>query len=43
MASKMVTTASLLGFQHKRNSVEKKPASSLAESLAKELSGTLSS
>ena len=36
----MVSTASLLGIQHKRDSVENKPASLLVVSLGKALSGT---
>ena len=38
-----VSTASLLGAQYKRDSVENKPASSLVESLDKALNGTLPS
>ena len=39
----MVFTASLLGAQHIRDSVENKPASSLVVSLGKELNGMLPS
>ena len=37
----MVFTTSLLGAQHKRNSVKNKPAKSLVVSLGKELNGYL--